>query len=234
MLIFDFDGVLINSLDEVTLTAYNAVTGKQVTSPADLPAALVGLFQPNRFHVQAIGDAILLMNWCLNNYRNKSEQILKSHEYESGWECRYIMGGLLVQSRDKFKEGGFDFNPVTELKPTENQMDSLSFAMKIVKHIKSNAIVIVEGSKTVGIGAGQTSRVDSSMIAVRKAGERARGAVAASDAFFPMPDGLETLAEAGVKAVVEPGGSKKDPEVIEAADRLGIAMVFTGERHFKH
>jgi len=83
MLIFDFDGVLINSLDEVTLTAYNAVTGKQVTSPAELPATLAGLFQHNRFHVQAIGDAILLMNWCLNNYRNKSEQILNPHEYEA-------------------------------------------------------------------------------------------------------------------------------------------------------
>jgi len=83
MLIFDFDGVLINSLDEVTLTAYNAVTGKQVTSLADLPTALVGLFQHSRFHVQAIGDAILLMNWCLNNYRNKSEQILNPHEYEA-------------------------------------------------------------------------------------------------------------------------------------------------------
>lgn len=83
MLIFDFDGVLINSLDEVTLTAYNAVTGKQVTSPADLPTALVGLFQHNRFHVQAIGDAILLMTWCLNNYRNQSEQILNPHEYET-------------------------------------------------------------------------------------------------------------------------------------------------------
>ncbi|MDH3797730.1 MAG: hypothetical protein OES70_03800, partial [Desulfobacterales bacterium] len=83
MLIFDFDGVLINSLDEVTLTAYNAVTGKQVTSLADLPTALVGLFQHSRFHVQAIGDAMLLMKWCLNNYRNKSKRILNPHEYEA-------------------------------------------------------------------------------------------------------------------------------------------------------
>jgi phosphoribosylaminoimidazolecarboxamide formyltransferase/IMP cyclohydrolase len=94
--------------------------------------------------------------------------------------------------------------------------------------------VICKNKATVGVGAGQTSRVDSSIIAVRKAGERVTGAVAASDAFFPMPDGLETLAEAGVKAVIQPGGSKKDPEVIEAANRMGIAMVLTGIRHFKH
>jgi phosphoribosylaminoimidazolecarboxamide formyltransferase/IMP cyclohydrolase len=159
---------------------------------------------------------------------------LKSYENEIGREARMIMGGMLMQSRDRFGEPGPNMNVVTNVRPTARQTESLSFAMRICRHIKSNAIVIVDGRKTVGIGAGQVSRVDSSIIAVRKAGDRADGAVAASDAFFPMPDGLETLARAGVRAVIQPGGSKKDPEVIAAADNMGIAMVFTGERHFKH
>ncbi|MBD3234717.1 MAG: bifunctional phosphoribosylaminoimidazolecarboxamide formyltransferase/IMP cyclohydrolase [candidate division Zixibacteria bacterium] len=159
---------------------------------------------------------------------------LRLHDYESGWTTKPIMGGQLVQSRDRFIPDSFDFETATKSEPTEEQLKSLSFAMKIVKHIKSNAIVIVNGTKTVGVGAGQTSRVDSAMIAVRKAGERAMDAVAASDAFFPMPDGLETLAKAGVTAVIQPGGSKRDPEVIEAANNHKIAMIFTGRRHFKH
>jgi len=159
---------------------------------------------------------------------------LTINQFESGWESRHIMGGMLLQSRDLFDRGGFNYQYVTECKPSDKQLQSLGFAMKIVKHTKSNAIVIADGTKTVGIGAGQTSRIDSALIATLKAGERAQGEVAASDAFFPMPDGLETLALAGVKAVVQPGGSKKDPEVIETANRHGISMVFTGERHFKH
>jgi phosphoribosylaminoimidazolecarboxamide formyltransferase/IMP cyclohydrolase len=123
---------------------------------------------------------------------------------------------------------------VTRSLPTDEQLADLFFGFKMVKHIKSNAVVICRDRATVGVGPGQTSRVDSSIKAVRKAGDRARDAVAASDAFFPMPDGLEVLAEAGVKAVIQPGGSKKDPEVIEAADRLDVAMVLTGIRHFKH
>jgi phosphoribosylaminoimidazolecarboxamide formyltransferase / IMP cyclohydrolase len=118
--------------------------------------------------------------------------------------------------------------------PTANQIEELLFAFKIVKHIKSNAIAICKDRTTVGVGPGQTSRVESSLIAIRKAGERTHGAVAGSDAFFPMPDGLEVLAEAGVEAIIQPGGSKADPDVIAAADRLGVAMVFTGIRHFKH
>ncbi len=171
--------------------------------------------------------------------RKKNRRIISCGElkllvHESSWIAKPIMGGQLVQSRDRFSAERFDFKTVTQLEPTEEQLKSLSFGMRIVKHIKSNAIAIVNGAKTVGVGAGQTSRVDSAMIAVRKAGERAKNAVAASDAFFPMPDGLETLAQAGVKAVVQPGGSKKDPEVIEAANKHQLAMVFTGERHFKH
>jgi phosphoribosylaminoimidazolecarboxamide formyltransferase/IMP cyclohydrolase len=149
-------------------------------------------------------------------------------------EIRPIAGGLLCQTPDRFRISKSDLRVVTRTNPSEEQIDELLFAFKIVRHIKSNAIVICKDKATVGIGPGQTSRVESSLIAVRKAGDRAKGAVAASDAFFPMPDGLEVLAEAGVSAVIQPGGSKKDPDVIEAADRLDIAMVLTGVRHFKH
>jgi len=149
-------------------------------------------------------------------------------------EIRPIAGGVLCQTPDRNVLSRDDLRVVTRTSPTDEQIEEMLFAMQIVKHIKSNAIVITKNFGTVGVGPGQTSRVESSMIAVRKAGERANGAVAASDAFFPMPDGLEVLAKAGVKAVIQPGGSKKDPEVIDAADNLGIAMVLTGVRHFKH
>ena len=149
-------------------------------------------------------------------------------------EFRPLTGGILAQSSDRHEIDKDNLQFVTEKRPSNEELDELLFAFKIVKHIKSNAIVICKDMATVGVGAGQASRVDSSIIAVRKAGERAGGAVAASDAFFPMPDGLETLAEAGVTAVIQPGGSKKDPEVIEAANRMGVAMVLTGIRHFKH
>jgi phosphoribosylaminoimidazolecarboxamide formyltransferase / IMP cyclohydrolase len=153
---------------------------------------------------------------------------------ESQFELRPIAGGTLAQTPDRFDISRENMQVVTKIAPTEAQLGELLFAFKIVKHIKSNAIVICKDRTTIGVGPGQTSRVESSEIAVRKAGENAKGAVAGSDAFFPMPDGLETLAEAGVAAVIQPGGSKGDPDVIAAADRYGIAMVITGIRHFKH
>jgi phosphoribosylaminoimidazolecarboxamide formyltransferase/IMP cyclohydrolase len=157
-----------------------------------------------------------------------------SRSPENSLEYRPITGGTLAQTPDRFDVKKENLQVVTKVVPTDQQIDELLFAFRIVKHIKSNAIVICKDRTAIGVGPGQTSRVESSIIAVRKAGERARGAVAASDAFFPMPDGLEALAEAGIVAVIQPGGSKQDPNVIAAADRLGVAMVFTGIRHFKH
>ena len=110
----------------------------------------------------------------------------------------------------------------------------MEFAWRVCKHVKSNAIVLAQGTRTVGIGAGQMSRVVSVEIAAKKAGAEAQGSVLASDAFFPFPDGVEAGAKAGAKAIAAPGGSVKDPEVIAAADALGLAMVFTGVRHFRH
>ncbi len=158
---------------------------------------------------------------------------LKPSPAES-FDYRPIAGGLLAQTPDRKDITCDDLQFVTIKKPSDHQIDELLFAFKMVKHIKSNAIVICKDFTTIGVGPGQTSRVESSGIAVRKAGDKAKGAVAASDAFFPMPDGLEVLANAGVVAVIQPGGCKQDPEVIKAADQAGVAMVLTGVRHFKH
>jgi len=147
---------------------------------------------------------------------------------------RFIRGGALMQTADDHVLNPADLKVVTKRAPTDKELADLLFAWRIVKHVKSNAIVLVKDSATVGIGMGQTSRVDSSFLAVKRAGDRAAGAVMASDAFFPMADGLEVAVNAGVTAVIQPGGSKGDPEVIAAADKAGAAMVFTGVRHFKH
>jgi phosphoribosylaminoimidazolecarboxamide formyltransferase/IMP cyclohydrolase len=149
-------------------------------------------------------------------------------------EVRSIPGGLLVQTRDLADADPRGWKVVTRRAPTVEEIEALSFAWSVVKHVKSNAIVLSQRDVTVGIGMGQTNRVDSVRIAAQRAGEKARGAVLGSDAFFPFPDGIEEAARAGIIAVAQPGGSVRDEEVIAAADRLGIAMVFTGVRHFRH
>jgi phosphoribosylaminoimidazolecarboxamide formyltransferase / IMP cyclohydrolase len=147
--------------------------------------------------------------------------------------AKHVTGGLLLQHADRIEDAS-EYEFVTAEKPTASRLDDMLFAWRVSRGVKSNAIVLAKEGATVGIGAGQTSRVEAAELAVKKAGERARGAVAASDAFFPFADGLEALAEAGVKAVIQPGGSKRDEEVIRAADRHGVAMVMTKRRHFLH
>ena len=146
---------------------------------------------------------------------------------------RQISGGFLVQTPDSV-DAHPHMEPVTLRHPTLDEIADLIFAWRAVRHVKSNAIVLAKDLATIGIGGGQPSRVDAVKIAVGKAGVRATGAVLASDAFFPFPDGIQAAAEAGVTAIIQPGGSVNDDMVIEAADTAGIAMVFTGKRHFKH
>ena len=146
---------------------------------------------------------------------------------------KYVTGGVLLQASDAVEDDS-EYRVVTETHPSPQQMGDLIFAWRVARVVKSNAIVLAKDGATVGVGAGQMSRVDSSEIAVKKAGERAQGAAAASDAFFPFADGVEALAEAGIEAVIQPGGSVRDDEVVEAANRQGLAMVFTGRRHFFH
>lgn len=145
-----------------------------------------------------------------------------------------VLGGLLVQEQDVFEEKPQEWQVVTKRKPTEEEKKALIFAWKTVKHVKSNAIVVTNAQQTLGIGAGQMNRVGSVKIAIEQAGERITDAVLASDAFFPMDDSVEYAAKHGIKAIVQPGGSIKDQASIEMADKYGIAMVFTGVRHFRH
>ncbi|MFW5999507.1 MAG: bifunctional phosphoribosylaminoimidazolecarboxamide formyltransferase/IMP cyclohydrolase [Halanaerobiaceae bacterium] len=153
---------------------------------------------------------------------------------QPGYDMKKVTGGLLVQERDLHVLSEDEIEVVTETEPTEEQLKDLLFAWKVVKHVKSNAIVMAKDQMIVGVGAGQMSRVDSMIIAGRKADGRQEGGVVASDAFFPFPDAIEEAHKKGIKAVIQPGGSIRDEQVIEAANELGMAMVFTGVRHFRH
>lgn len=152
----------------------------------------------------------------------------------SAWQQRSVTGGLLLQQSDAGDPDGTQWRPVTARKPDERERMALEFAWRAVRFVPSNAIVVACPGAVVGVGGGLPSRVDAVELAVRKAGERARGAALASDAFFPFADGIEAAKTAGISAVIQPGGSVRDAEVIAAADQAGIAMVFTGVRHFRH
>ena len=164
---------------------------------------------------------------------------------EAGLAIKALSGGLLVQDRDAGLTGADDLKVVTERQPSASEIADMLFAFRVAKHVKSNAIVYARDGATLGVGAGQMSRVDSARIAHWKAKESAtkaglsaedatKGCVVASDAFFPFADGLQAAIDAGASAVIQPGGSMRDEEVIAAADEAGLAMVFTGQRHFRH
>ncbi|MGO9452249.1 MAG: bifunctional phosphoribosylaminoimidazolecarboxamide formyltransferase/IMP cyclohydrolase [Candidatus Binataceae bacterium] len=150
------------------------------------------------------------------------------------WTLKNVSGGILLQDADVRPLQDIDLKVVTQRAPTPEETRAMLFAWKVCKHVKSNAIVYAREGQTVGVGAGQMSRVDSAKIGAMKAQLPLQGTVAASDAFFPFPDGVEEIAKAGATAIIQPGGSQRDPEVIAAADRLGLAMLFTGIRHFRH
>lgn len=153
---------------------------------------------------------------------------------EGTWETRKILGGALLQASDTKIITVADLQFVTNMKPSEQQIQDLLFAWAVCKHVKSNAIVVANGGVTLGVGAGQMSRIDSVGIALSKAGDKAKGAVLASDAFFPFRDSIEALAKAGIAAIIQPGGSKNDADVIAACEAANIPMVFTGFRSFLH
>ena len=164
----------------------------------------------------------------------KNLRLVQIQHVPQKWVLKDVSGGILLQDTDNRPLQPADLKVVTKRQPTPEEMRALLFAWKIAKHVKSNAIVYSRDGQSVGIGAGQMSRVDSCRIGAMKAVLPTQGTVAASDAFFPFPDGVEEIAKAGSTAIIQPGGSLRDPEVIEAADRLGLAMVFTGVRHFRH
>jgi len=173
---------------------------------------------------------------ALEAFRRKENLRVVAVPVRSGpaLEVRIIEGGALIQDRDEVTETREEMKVVSSREPTAEEWRDLLFAWAVAARVKSNAIVLARDQSTVGIGAGQMSRVDSVDIACRKAGDRAGGSAMASDAFFPFPDGVERAADAGVTAVIQPGGSMRDEEVLQAAEEHGMAVVLTGRRHFRH
>jgi phosphoribosylaminoimidazolecarboxamide formyltransferase/IMP cyclohydrolase len=220
------------------VSAFGSILG--FSRPLDLAAA-EALCQPNRF-VEAIlapefdPDALELLktkpSWRANvrlmRLKGLASAAPKTLDY------RRVSGGLLVQDKDEGTASVAEWKVVTKRGPTDAEMADLLFAWLVCKHVKSNAIVFAEDGTTTGVGAGQMSRVDSVQIATRKSEGRCVGGVCASDAFFPFRDGVDLAAAAGIKAIVQPGGSKRDDDSIAACDEHGIAMLFTGRRHFRH
>ena len=164
----------------------------------------------------------------------KNLRLVEVVPMEQKWVLKNVSGGVLLQDNDMRPLTEADLKVVSERKPTEQEMRDLLFAWKVCKHVKSNAILYARNGQTTGVGAGQMSRVDSAKIGAMKSVLGIKGSVAASDAFFPFPDGVEEIAKAGATAIIQPGGSVRDQEVIDAANRLGLAMVLTGVRHFRH
>ncbi len=183
-------------------------------------------------------DAIPILTerkkWGVNLRLLVVSDLNNSLENATGHDLKRVVGGILIQDRDLQIVTAEELKVVTKRVPTKAEIDELLFAWRIVKHVKSNAIVFTQGRAVVGVGAGQMNRVRSVRLAIEQAGDKAKGAVMASDAFFPFPDGPEAAAEAGIVAIIQPGGSVKDQETIELCDKYGIAMVMTGMRHFLH
>jgi phosphoribosylaminoimidazolecarboxamide formyltransferase/IMP cyclohydrolase len=211
---------LNRTVDRATAEEIKDVFFEDIIAPDFEPEALEILRSKRDLRVLATGQQ-------MSGRRN-------GEVYDSGFDYKKVTGGFLVQTPDLLPEYALTRDVVTTRHPTLGELTSLLFAWRAVKHVSSNAIVLAKNLALVGVGAGQASRVDSVELAVRKAGQRAAGSVLASDAFFPFPDGLERAAEAGVTAVIQPGGSIRDAEAIRAANRHHLAMIFTHQRHFKH
>jgi phosphoribosylaminoimidazolecarboxamide formyltransferase/IMP cyclohydrolase len=206
--------------------------------PVDLATAEL-ITQPNRFIECIIAPSFEPRAFEIITTRpswKKNVRLLEAGENKAAekLDCRPVTGGLLVQNRDGCADDWREARTVTKRQPTERELADLKVAWTVCKHVKSNAIVLARDLAVVGVGAGQMSRVDSVHMAARKAGDRSQGSVMASDAFFPFRDNVDLAAAAGVKAIAQPGGSIRDQDSIAACDEHGIAMVFTGVRHFRH
>ncbi len=226
-----------NALDGDPLSAFGSVLGFNRTVDRDTaellcePGLFIEAIAAPDFAPEALELLTTRPKWRQNVRLMAVGELRQSPALR---QLRPLEGGLLVQDADVLPDPEDEWKVVTQTQPTAQQMDELRFAWSLVRHVKSNAIVVCNQRALCGAGAGQMSRVDSVDIALTKSGERAKGAVLASDAFFPFPDSIEKAAQAQVAAIIQPGGSKKDQEVIDACNRLGLAMVFTNRRHFKH
>ena len=210
------------------LSAFGSVVA--VTRPVDVQTAR----EMSKVFIEAVAapdfdsDALAVLS------RKKGIRLLKVGATKPGQVIKSISGGFLAQDEDRFATCAERFDVVTERRPSEREAEDLRFAWKVAKHVKSNAILYARSGQTVGVGAGQMSRVDAARLGAVKAVLPLQGSVVASDAFFPFADGVEEIAKHGATAVIQPGGSRRDGEVIDAANRLGVAMVCTGARHFRH
>lgn len=212
-----FGGIISLNTEVDAATAQEIVQTfmEAVVAPEFSPEALETLKSKTNLRLLAVGDL------------NRPVQ-------PNQFDAKTVNGGLLVQERDTGKVAEADLKVVSRQQPTPEQLRELMLAWKVVKHVKSNAIVVVRDGRTVGVGAGQMNRVGAAKIAFTQAGELAQGAVLASDAFFPFRDTIDEAARAGIKAIIQPGGSVRDEECLQAADEHGIVMVYTGMRHFRH
>ena len=219
------------------LSAFGSVLGMNREVDADTaellskPGLFVEAIVAPDFSPQALEILTTKPKWKSNVRLMKVGDLARREE---SWVYRCISGGVLMQQADVLPDPEDEWKIVTKTKPGNAQMADLRFAWQIVRHVKSNAIVLCKDTMLLGAGAGQMSRVDSVEISINKAGDRVKGSVLASDAFFPFPDSIERAAQAGVAAIIEPGGSKQDQAVIDACNTHGLPMVFTGRRHFKH
>lgn len=212
------------------VSAFGGVIAVNRPVDADFVAALGSLF----VEVLIAPDFTPEAREALQNSRKNCRVLRIAEPTFQNVDLRSVLGGVLIQQPDTSDPPGTQWEVVTQRTPTPEETDALAFAWHAVAHIKSNAIVLAQQGATVGIGGGLPSRVDAVKLAIQKAGKAASGAVLASDAFFPFPDGVEVAAEAGVTAVIQPGGSMRDQSVIDAANAAGLAMVFTRVRHFRH
>ena len=212
-----FGGIIAanREIDEATATEINKIFIEIVIAPSFTQGAIDVLTKKKNIRLLELPSIAVK--------RGKNE-----------FDMKRVMGGLLVQQRDNELYNEEDWKVVTESAPTEKEIEDLKFAWKVVKHAKSNGIAIAKDKMSLGVGPGQTNRIVPTHVAIDYAGERAKGAVLASDAFFPFPDCVEAAAKAGIRAIIQPGGSLNDQASIEAANKHGIAMVFCGMRHFKH
>lgn len=201
-------------MDRETAQAVSTLFAEAVIAPGYSPEALEILGEKKNLRLLATGEIAL--------------------EPIAYMDIKRVAGGLLLQNSDSFDHGRAEMKVVGKRAPSEEEWQDMLFAWKVVKHVKSNAIVLGKNGQTLGVGAGQMNRVGSAKIALEQAGEKARGAVLASDAFFPFRDTVDAAAKAGITAIIQPGGSVRDEETIQAADEHGIALIFTGVRHFKH
>ena len=214
------------------VSAFGGIVGFNRTVDADTAKELTSTFL-EAVIAPGYSDEALSIFTAKKNIRVMQVPLLSEYR-AGGYDLKKVTGGLLVQGRDLGMVRAIDCKVVSDRTPTASEYEALDFAWRVCKHVKSNAIVFTSRDQTVGIGAGQMSRVDSSRIAVQKSLLPIAGTVLASDAFFPFRDGVDAAAEAGVTAIIQPGGSVRDEEVIKAANEHGIAMLFTGMRHFRH